>query len=61
MTEPKFKAYEEMTPEERDARNEAAFNWDIGSLIFYPPPPGTPSTDAEHLSCDEDVDKEATN
>jgi hypothetical protein len=27
-----FKSYEEMTPEERDARNEAAFNWKEGDI-----------------------------
>ena len=27
-----FKSYEEMTPEERDARNEAAFTWKAGDI-----------------------------
>jgi hypothetical protein len=30
----KFKSYDEMTPEERDARNRAAFNWGTVDIEF---------------------------
>jgi hypothetical protein len=54
VTKREFKPYEEMTPEERDARNEAAFSWGSG-LIFFPPPPGwtAPPDEDEPSSWDE--------
>ena len=34
------KTYEEMTPEERDRRNRAAFTWKDGDLLFLDPNTG---------------------
>ena len=41
----KFKSYDEITPEERDARNEAAFTWKEGDIEILDP--GDPAGDED--------------
>ena len=47
MTEKK--TYEEMTQEERDERNRAAFVWELSDLIFCPAYPVPPEPTDEEL------------